>query len=88
MLDASNGQALPFANVVLLRAQDSSFVAGAQTGENGSFEIAPVAQGKYMLRATVIGYQAGRRLVSITEAAPEVKLGSLKLPPQPLNWPA
>ncbi len=81
LLDASNGQALPFANVVLLRAQDSSFVAGAQTGEDGAFVVAPVAQGKYMLRATVIGYQAGRRLVSITEAAPEVKLGSLKLPP-------
>ncbi|WP_457080255.1 TonB-dependent receptor domain-containing protein [Hymenobacter sp. HD11105] len=81
LLDASNGQALPFANVVLLRAQDSSMVAGAQTGEDGSFIVAPVAVGQYSFRATVLGYKAVRRTVAVTDSAPEVKLGALKLPP-------
>ena len=39
LLDAVSSQPVPFANVVLLRAQDSSFVAGAPTTETGAFTI-------------------------------------------------
>ncbi|MBC6991968.1 TonB-dependent receptor domain-containing protein [Hymenobacter sp. BT491] len=79
LLDHGNGQVLPFANVVLLRPQDSSFVAGAQTTDNGAFIIDKVALGKYLVRATVIGYKPLRRTVDLTSAAPEAKLGPLRL---------
>ncbi|PJJ59960.1 outer membrane beta-barrel family protein [Hymenobacter chitinivorans] len=79
LLDNSNGQPLPFANVVLLRAQDSTFVEGTQTTENGTFTLDKVALGNYLVRATVLGYQPLRRPVSLTAAGPAAKLGSLKL---------
>ncbi|UOQ74142.1 outer membrane beta-barrel family protein [Hymenobacter cellulosilyticus] len=81
LLDAVSSQPVPFANVVLLRAQDSSFVAGAQTTEAGAFVLEQVAPGNYTLRATVLGYRAGRKQVSVTAAAPTVQLGTLRLRP-------
>ncbi|GAA3927732.1 TonB-dependent receptor domain-containing protein [Hymenobacter algoricola] len=81
LLDQSTGQALSFANVVLLRAQDSSFVAGAATAENGSFRLDHLPLGAYQLRATVLGYQPSRQLVVLTAAAPQGQVGALRLRP-------
>lgn len=50
----SNQQAIPFANVVLLNALDSSFVTGAVTDEKGEFRIENTTQG--LLRVSCIGY--------------------------------
>ncbi|RZK59144.1 MAG: carboxypeptidase-like regulatory domain-containing protein, partial [Hymenobacter sp.] len=78
--EAGNSQPVPFASVVLLRAgADSAFVAGGQATENGVFEVANVPPGTYRLRATAVGYQTGRRLVTLTAAAPTLALGVLKL---------
>ncbi|MCC3160158.1 TonB-dependent receptor [Hymenobacter sp. 15J16-1T3B] len=79
LYDAATNQPLPFANVVLLRAQDSSFVAGAQTAENGAFVLDKVVFGSYSLRATVLGYRPGRKPVTV--ASTEVALGTLRLRP-------
>ncbi|TGE28999.1 outer membrane beta-barrel family protein [Hymenobacter metallicola] len=79
LLDNTNSQPLPFANVVLLRAQDSSFVHGVQTTETGAFALEKVAAGTYLVRATVLGYKPLRRTVALTSATPNVQLGSLKL---------
>lgn len=79
LLDAATSQPLPFANVVLLRAQDSSFVAGAETAENGTFLLDKVAYGAYSLRASVVGYRTGRKPVVLTANAPAVQLGTLRL---------
>ncbi|WBA42670.1 outer membrane beta-barrel protein [Hymenobacter canadensis] len=81
LLDQTSGQPLPFANVVVLRAQDSTFVSGAQTGENGTFELASLGLGSYLLKASAIGYQGFRRTVALSSAAPIVRLGALKLTP-------
>lgn len=79
LLDAADNQPLPFAGVVLLRATDSSFVAGAQTLESGGFSIEKVPFGNYVLQASVVGYRTGRRAVALTAAAPELQLGPLRL---------
>jgi outer membrane receptor protein involved in Fe transport len=81
LLDAATSQPVAFASVVLLRAQDSSFVAGGQTTENGAFVVEKVTFGNYTLRATVLGYRAGRKPVSVTAAVPTVQLGTLRLRP-------
>ncbi len=80
-LQESGGQPVPFASVVLLRAgaTDSAFVAGTQAGEDGAFELARVPLGTYRLRASAVGYAAGRRTVSLTAAAPTLALGALRL---------
>ncbi|MBC6989659.1 TonB-dependent receptor domain-containing protein [Hymenobacter sp. BT491] len=79
LLDAATNQPLPFANVVLLRTQDSSFVAGAQTSDNGVFSLVNVAVGSYSLRATALGYRTGRKPVAVTATAPDLQLGILRL---------
>ncbi|MFD2784605.1 outer membrane beta-barrel protein [Hymenobacter rubripertinctus] len=79
LLDQSTGQALPFTSVVLLRAQDSSFVAGTETLENGAFRLEKLGLGNYLLKTSAIGYQGFRRAVSLTSTAPTVQLGVLKL---------
>ncbi|HEX8427086.1 TonB-dependent receptor domain-containing protein [Hymenobacter sp.] len=79
LFDAATNQPLPFANVVLLRTQDSSFVAGAQTTESGAFALEKLAVGTYTMQATVIGYRSGRRVVTLTAAAPVAQLGTLRL---------
>ncbi|RAK69680.1 outer membrane beta-barrel family protein [Hymenobacter edaphi] len=80
LLDGSNQQPLPFANVVLFRAQDSALVTGAQTGETGRFRLEKVAAGTYTLRATVLGYQALRRPVTVGPTG-TLDLGSVALQP-------
>ncbi|WP_084708512.1 TonB-dependent receptor domain-containing protein [Hymenobacter norwichensis] len=82
LLDSKTGQPLSFASVVLLHANaDSSFVAGAQTAENGAFELTKVAAGQYLLRVTVLGYKPLRQAVTLSAAAGTVRLGALRLAP-------
>ncbi|RYU78054.1 outer membrane beta-barrel protein [Hymenobacter persicinus] len=77
LLDQTSGQPLPFANVVLLQRQDSSFVAGAQTAENGAFRLEKVPAGGYLLRASVLGYKPLRQRVVVQGSV--VALGALRL---------
>ena len=79
LLDAASQQPLPFAGVVLLRASDSSFVAGTQTLESGAFSLEKVPLGSYVLKATVVGYRTGLRAIGLSSAAPELHLGPLRL---------
>ena len=79
LLDQGTGQALPFTNVVLLRAQDSSFVAGTETLENGTFRLEKLGLGNYLLKTPAIGYQGFRRAVSLTSTAPSAQLGTIRL---------
>ncbi|GAB2952751.1 outer membrane beta-barrel family protein [Hymenobacter coalescens] len=81
LLDGSTKQALPFANVVLLRAQDSVLVTGTATAETGRFRLEKVAPGSYTLRATVLGYQPLRRPVTVSNGSGDVELGTVILQP-------
>jgi outer membrane receptor protein involved in Fe transport len=81
LLDATTGQPVPFASVVLLRLPDSTAVADAQTTEAGLFALERLRLGTYVLRANVLGYRTGRRTISLTSAAPEAQLGTLRLRP-------
>ncbi|MBW2938007.1 TonB-dependent receptor family protein [Aureisphaera sp. CAU 1614] len=53
----ANNEGIAFANVLLLRASDSTLVKGALTSETGSFIIENVLEGKYYIKSSVIGYQ-------------------------------
>ena len=79
LLDAATSQPLPFAGVVLLRAADSSFVAGSQTLDDGTFRLAAPAPGRYLLRTSAVGYGVARRAVALTATAPAVSVGALRL---------
>ena len=80
------GQPLEFANVLLLRAADSSLVKVSQCDGKGAFAFANVALGAYRLRAYQLGYQDGRSgVVRVSGAAlPPLRL-VLRAAPQQLG---
>ena len=79
--DHGTRQPLPFANVLLLRLPDSTVVGNAQTTENGTFALANVALGSYLLRTEALGYRPARRLAALSAAAPAVRLGEWLVAP-------
>lgn len=56
-LTATEGQGVPFANVLLVTAADSSFVAGSTTAENGAFRIALAAPSAGYLHISCLGFE-------------------------------
>lgn len=46
-----------YANILLLRAQDSTLTKGVITGEDGSFSIDGINSGRYYLKISLLGYE-------------------------------
>jgi len=53
----NTGKSIAFANILLLKANDSTLIKGEITKEDGSYSISKVATGDYFIRASLIGYQ-------------------------------
>lgn len=60
LVQDANNEGVPFANVLLLRANDSTLVKGAISSETGTFVIADVPQDSYYVQSSVIGYQGAQ----------------------------
>lgn len=56
VLDEAN-KGIPFATVLLLNAKDSSLVKGGITTESGVFVFENTSYGRYIVSATMVGYQ-------------------------------
>ncbi len=54
----SNNNTMPFANVLLLKASDSTLVKGTLSDENGSYIIKEVSSGNYLLLSSLVGFQS------------------------------
>lgn len=74
--DGSNVK-LMFANVGLLKAEDTVFVRGASSDENGKFTITGVPSGDYYLRVSSIGYQGAFMFVKVPNG--NIDLGPIKV---------
>jgi hypothetical protein len=57
-IEEENGNPLPFANVLLLNAQDSTLVKGMVTCEKGIYSTENIIPGEYMINASMVGYQS------------------------------
>src|SRR5690606_8883390 len=68
---------VPFANVLLLRASDSTFVQGSSADEQGVFELSGVAAGLYLLQASYVGRGSEPRAL---EVSGDIALGALVIP--------
>ena len=74
------GVPLTFANVAVLKAADTAFVAGAVTDSAGAFSIATPAAGRYLLRITAIGFAAKKTdPFEVTDAALAKDFGTITL---------
>lgn len=55
-LTDSNNNPLGFANVLLVSVNDSSFVAGTTSNDNGSFELVTDQAGNFIIHASMLGF--------------------------------
>jgi outer membrane receptor protein involved in Fe transport len=79
LVEEGSGQPVPFSDVLLLRAADSTFVAVAQSSERGGFKALALPYGTYLLRVQDLNYRVLRRRFTLTAAAPTVELSGLKM---------
>ncbi|HEY9261272.1 TonB-dependent receptor [Chitinophaga sp.] len=57
-LFTTTGQPVPFANVLLLKAMDTSIVKTTLSDENGGYLLSGIGQGTYILRLAGMGYES------------------------------
>ncbi|WP_062544359.1 TonB-dependent receptor domain-containing protein [Rufibacter tibetensis] len=78
--DATTKQPVGFATAALLASSDSSIVASALVEGDGSFVLTPVAEGRYHLKISFVGYSTRvMPNIQVTAAAPAVNLGVIAL---------
>ncbi|MBR5102259.1 MAG: outer membrane beta-barrel protein, partial [Muribaculaceae bacterium] len=82
VVDASDTTELPQATVRLLRAtKDSTFVKGLATDVNGVFNLKGVAQGKYYLKFSYLGYNDLVKHVTVGADGRDVNMGIVAMTP-------
>ncbi len=75
-----NGEAIPYANVVILVALDSSIIAGAFTDEQGLYSVKPTSTGVFIVKVSGLGYKtATSSLFTITDLAKPLELSPILL---------
>lgn len=52
-----NNTAIAYANILLLKANDSTFVKGMMSSENGTYKIENVNSGNYLIMSSFVGFQ-------------------------------
>lgn len=83
VIDAKSGQAVEYAAVMMLKTTDSSLVTGVTTGVDGSFEMAKVPYGKYLVKVSFMGYKNyfHPQQVILSSSKPAVALGKMAIAP-------
>jgi len=76
VVDEQN-QVVPYANILLLEAADSTFVQGSSADEEGFFKLTGVEANLYLLQASYVGSGSEPRALDITK---DVSLGALIIP--------
>lgn len=76
VVDEQN-QTIPYANILLLQANDSTFVQGTSANGEGFFELLEVEPDLYLLQASYVGRGSEPRALDI---AKDVSLGALVIP--------
>lgn len=59
----TRNEAIPYANVLLMKSADSTLVKGSLTKEDGSFLLKEIPQGSYYIEGTFLGFQGARSKV-------------------------
>ncbi|MCB0532704.1 MAG: TonB-dependent receptor [Saprospiraceae bacterium] len=77
--DGQSKTPLPFLTLVLKSENDSAFVSGVLTDENGAFTFTALKKGAYVLQATMLGYQPLQQQVLVGELSAFLDLGVLSM---------
>ena len=76
LLDVKTNEPLPFVNLTVLDSVDSTFVKGGVTNFEGTFELAGIPKGAFLLRVSAIGYETYVRPFNVEN---NTDLGVMKL---------
>jgi len=80
VIDKLNNQPIEFANVVLQKVLDNTQISGTTTDAKGKFTFDKIADGKYKIVYSFIGYeQQETPVVTIADKSRAVNIGSLAL---------
>ena len=88
-VDASSGEPLAKATLQLYRLtkkrtkdakEDTTFVSGTLSDQQGAFSFSQLSQGTYLLRTTYLGYEEGVRRLTLSSRQTQA-LGDVKLEP-------
>lgn len=77
--DAKDSLPIDHASVAVRSKQANTIVAGAIVNQSNKFNIQGLRPGQYTLRVTSMGFAPATRELAITQAAPTVDLGAIKL---------
>lgn len=80
--DADSKSVLPFVNVTLTSAKDSTLAAGTITGEDGRFVLENVSSGNYLMSYTFVGYQSKTQEMRVGQLSNFLDLGIVELSSQ------
>jgi hypothetical protein len=67
---------LPFTNIVLLNAADSSLIGGTVSDAKGAFTFDNVKTGSYLINTLMVGYQSTHKTLEIGETQASIPLYS------------
>ncbi len=76
VVDEQN-ETIPYANILLLQAMDSTFVKGTSSDDNGFFELTGIDPDLYLLQASYVGRGSEPRALDISS---DIALGALIIP--------
>ena len=79
VIDAKDTVPLARASVAVRTKKDNALIAGAMATPAGVFRVQGLRPGVYTLRITALGYSPKMQDVTITDAAPTVNLGAVRL---------
>ncbi len=81
LADSTTGKPLREASVSLTLARDSSYVSFGITDGDGRFALRNVAEGRYLVQVSALGFRPRRLPVAVSAANPAPDLGLLRLGP-------
>lgn len=76
VVDEQN-EVIPYANILLLKASDTTFIKGTSADDNGFFSLTEVEPNLYLLQASYVGRGSEPRALDIKT---DVSLGALIIP--------
>ena len=77
--DSKTKAALPFVNIVLKTPQDSAFVSGTVSDEEGRFTLPNIKSSTYVLELSYVGYQTKTSEILIGQLSAFLDLGVLEM---------
>jgi outer membrane receptor protein involved in Fe transport len=80
IVERTTGSPLEFANVVLMKAADSTMVQGTVTGSDGEFTFEKIVNGEYKVFYSFIGFEkAETTVIKVETKQNKIQLGKLSI---------